>query len=121
REDPPHRLLVQGVGPEAVDRLRREGDQAAAPQQVRGPGDAVGLGVVRIDGQDLGWHGAPSGPRAGAPNEKGRVLFGDPAPAWLSGGTQRRSVTRRTLTSYAPPLRMTSNLVSWMSSSLRFL
>ena len=31
-EDPPHRLRVEGVGPEAVDRLRREGDRLAPLQ-----------------------------------------------------------------------------------------
>ena len=55
-EDAAHGGRVQGEGAEAVDRLRREGDQSAAAQHRRRPRDPLGLRRVGVHGEDFGVH-----------------------------------------------------------------
>ena len=44
-----HRVLVQGVRAQAVDRLRRNGQKPAVPDDLRGGLDILFCGVTKID------------------------------------------------------------------------
>ena len=59
----PDGVGVHGVGAEAVNRLGREGHQAALLQGARRRGDGLRLRVTRVDGQDRCVHTASHIPR----------------------------------------------------------
>src|SRR5690606_20975260 len=48
---------IEGIGPEPVDRLRRQGDDLAAPQQRHGAGDRLARALFAVGEGGFGLHG----------------------------------------------------------------